>query len=248
MKDNQDYLCGRKPVEEALKEDVPLKKVFLSRQGQSPFFERITALCREKKVPLTHLEKRELDRLAPGVNHQGLLAAVAAYPYVSLEEALDRVKQGKREPLWLVLDHLQDPHNVGALLRTAEAAGVQCVVIPRHRAAGITAGAYKASAGAAVRMPVARTANIAQSLELLKERGFWVLGADIEGESVYTEADYRRPLALVVGAENKGLSRLVKDKCDILVKIPMGGKAESLNVSVAGAILLYEARRQRENC
>lgn len=245
MKENQDYLCGRKPVEEALQGDVPLKKVYLSRK--SPFSERITALCDAKKVPFSYLEKRELDRLAPCVNHQGLLAAVAPFPYISLDKALDRVRQGEEEPLWLVLDHLQDPHNVGALLRTAEAAGVQCIVIPRHRAVGITAGVYKASAGAAVRMPVALTTNIVQSLELLKERGFWVIGADMEGELVYTGADYRRPLALVVGAENKGLSRLVKDKCDMLVKIPMGGKAESLNVSVAGAILLYEVRRQRES-
>jgi len=186
-----------------------------------------------------------LDRLAGGANHQGVVAAAAEFRYVAWEDLLARAALVGEPALLLVLDHLTDPQNFGTLLRTAEAVGVHGIIIPRERAVGITPAVVKASAGAVAHLPIAQVVNLPRTLDALKKQGVWVIGLDAGGPQMYDEVDYNIPLALVVGSEDRGLSRLVREKCDLLVKLPMRGKVESLNAAVAGSIVLYEIWRYR---
>ena len=187
-----------------------------------------------------------LDKLGGEVNHQGLAAEVSGYPYVDLEALLEAVQQSGEPPFLLLLDHVQDPQNLGSLLRTAEAAGVHGVVIPERRAAGVTPAAVRASAGAAEHVRVAQVTNLVRAMEWLKAEGVWLAGLEaLPGAQLYTQADLRGPLGLVVGSEGQGLARLVRETCDFLIRLPMHGQVESLNAGVAGAIALYEVRRQR---
>ncbi len=246
MKKQEDIIYGRHPVEEALQSGRPLKKIILRQGLQDSRMEAIRQLARESGVPVEHRERAGMDRMAPRVNHQGIVALAAPFAYASLDDLYRRAASREEDPFFLVLDHLQDPHNFGALLRTAEAVGVHGAIIPERRSVGVTTGVYKASAGAVEHLPVAQVTNLARTLEELKEKRVWVAGAHMEGELIFNRADLKGPLALVLGGEGKGMSPLIKQKCDFLLRLPMAGQTPSLNVSVAGGILLYEIFRQRK--
>jgi len=206
--------------------------------------EQIRELARQNNVPIICLEKNALEKLTVTRNHQGVLAEASPFFYTPFDQLLT----GKRNeaPFLLVLDHLQDPQNLGALLRSAYAAGCHGAVIPERRAAQVTTAAVKAAAGAADNIPVAKVVNLPRCLDECKEAGMWIYGADMSGEILYTDGDYHSGTVLVVGSEGTGLGRLVKEKCDHLIKLPMKGKMTSLNASVAGALMLYEVFRQRQ--
>ena len=244
----REILYGRQPVREALR--ARRRQVFrlLLARGAKPT-ERVAdvlVLAEQARVPVQAVDRKELEKLSGEVNHQGLAAEVSAYPYVALEDVLDAVRQAGAAPFVLLLDHLQDPQNLGSLLRSAEAVGVHGVVLPERRAAGVTPAAVRASAGAAEHVRVAQVSNLVQAMRSLKEAGVWLAGLEATPNAqLYTEADLRGPLGLVVGGEGDGLARLVRETCDFVIRLPMWGQVESLNAGVAGGIALYEARRQR---
>jgi 23S rRNA (guanosine2251-2'-O)-methyltransferase len=198
--------------------------------------------ARAKKVNVLSINRRQMDDMA--FNHQGVVAEAAPYEYSSLEDVVEAATASP-SPLVLVLDVLQDPQNLGSLLRTAAAVGAQGVVIPEHRAVGVTPAVVKASAGAIERLKIAQVTNLSRAIDALKEVGIWAVGLDAGAEATYDKADLNRPLALVVGGEGKGLRHLVRQHCDLVVSLPMPGAIESLNAAVAGSIVLYEALRQR---
>ncbi len=241
-----DRIFGRHPVREALRGHVPVRRLWLlaSRADRGPLAELRRAAAR-LGVPVQLASRAELDRLSGGQNHQGVVAEVAPYRYSSLDEILAFAERRGEPPFVLVLDHLNDVHNFGALVRTAEAAGLHGVIIPARRSVAVTPAVYKTSAGAVVHMRVARVPNLGQALRHLAERGVWNVGLDPQGPHRYDRVDLRGPLSIVVGAEGKGLSRLVRRTCDLLVHLPVRGRVASLNASVAGAVLIYEALRQR---
>lgn len=243
--DFDDVIYGIHAVEEALDAGEALRMVHVARdRKRDPQLRRLLQRAQERKIPLRFEERAFFARL-PFKAHQGVIGIAPPFEYASLDEVL---RAPRPEPhLFVLLDHLTDPHNVGAIIRSAESAGASAVVLPERRSAGVNATVRKASAGAAGRIPVVRVANIAQTITRLKDRGVAVYGADSSAQAVLmSEADFRRELALVIGAEGSGLAQLVKRECDALVRIPMRGSLASLNASVATAILLYEALRQRE--
>lgn len=241
-----DYIFGRNPVIEALRSARPINRLLIAKGAHHGSIREITALARKNGVFLQFVEKKQLDFLAGSDGHQGVLAQVAAKEYADWEDILENVQKKSETPFFLMLDGVEDPHNLGAVLRTADAAGVHCVIISKHRAVPLTTGVAKASAGAIEFMPVARVSNLAQTIDRLKEKGCWIIGTDASaGESLYS-ADLKGPVVVVMGGENKGLGKLVKDKCDMLLGIPMYGNINSLNVSVATAVVLYEILRQRK--
>ena len=245
----REILYGRQPVREALRAGRrQVFKVLLAR-GIKPtgIVGEILALAAEASVAIQPVERQELDQLGGEANHQGLAAEVSGYPYVDLEATLDAAGQAGEAPFLLLLDHVQDPQNLGSLLRAAEAAGVHGVVIPGRRAVGVTPAAVRASAGAAEQVHVVQVSNLVQAMERLKAAGVWLAGLEALPEALpYTGADLSGPLGLVVGSEGQGLARLVRERCDFLIRLPLRGQVESLNAGVAGAIALYEALRQRE--
>lgn len=238
----EELIVGRNPVYEALRAGRPVHKVYLVRGLKSATVSEITGLARERRVPVQTVDRSYLDRLAPHIVHQGIAARVAPYTYKELDDLL---AAAGANPLLVLLDEITDPHNLGAIIRSAAAAGAHGVIIPRHRAAGITPVVVKASAGAVEFVPVARVVNLVSTMEQLKKCGLWVVGADAGAGQIIWEAPLDGPLALVVGGEDKGLGRLVREKCDLLVKLPMADGVNSLNASVAAALLLFEAVRQR---
>jgi len=212
-----------------------------SRSGP---FKEIFNLAAARNIPVQVVDRRHLDKFISGTTHQGVVALAAAREYVDVDDLIAGVGPGE-VPFLFLLDQMHDPHNLGAVLRTADAAGVHGVIIPRHRSVRLTPAVAKASAGAVEYVPVARVANIARTVDFLKEKGFWVAGADAQGREIFWDARLDGPLALVIGGEDKGLGRLVKERCDILVRLPMSGRVNSLNASVAAALLAYEVLRQR---
>lgn len=238
-------LWGRQPVVEALASGMPVKKILLQEKARGEAVANVLKDAAARDIEVKRVGKEELEQKAPGKNHQGILAEVGSYHYFEVEDLLEEMRSLKTLPFLLLLDHIQDPHNLGAILRTASACGVDGVILPRDRACGITPAVYKGSAGALAYVPVARAVNLSRETERLKKEGFWIIGADMKGEAPFYETDFNLPLALVLGSEGRGLSRLLKEKCDLLVNIPLGGGVSSLNVSVAAAIILYEVFRQR---
>ena len=241
----EELIAGRNAVLEALRSGHALNKVYVQAGTQGGSLGQILALAREKQVPVETVKAEKLERLLPNFRHQGVAALAAPLAFSTLETVLEKAKAKGEAPFLLLLDELEDPQNVGALIRTADAAGVHGVLLPKRRSCPLNAVVAKISAGAVEYVPVVQIGNIVQTLEQLKAQGFWVAGADMDGTQLYFEADLTGPLVMVVGAEGKGLGRLVKEKCDILVRMPMLGGVSSLNASAAGAILLYEVRRQR---
>jgi len=241
-----ETVAGRNPVAEALKGGRPINKILIAKNNKPGAYRDIIQLAKEQGVVVQEVDGAKLDSLVPGVRHQGVVAMAAAKEYVELDDLLADVETKAEPPLLVLLDELEDPHNFGAILRTCDAVGAHGVLIPKRRGVMLTATVAKTSTGAVEHVPVARIGNIAQTLEKLKKLGYWVVGADMLGEQLYYDAKLTGPLVVVLGSEGKGIGRLVKEQCDFLVRIPMCGKVNSLNVSVAGSLLLYEILRQRE--
>ncbi|MGC2661391.1 MAG: 23S rRNA (guanosine(2251)-2'-O)-methyltransferase RlmB [Bryobacteraceae bacterium] len=231
-------LLGIHPVREALRAQRPLDKVFVAKGVAGPRIQEIIELCRDRSVPLRFEPRETLDHAAKGVAHQGVIAFGAAHTYSDL----DAISSDAR--LVVLLDGVEDPHNLGAIIRTAHAAGAEAVIVPERRAAPLTETVARASAGAIEYLPLVRVTNITQTLEKLKERGFWIYGLDERGTETYDGLDYSLPTAIVLGGEGKGLHQGVQKHCDVLVRIPMAGAVSSLNVSVAAGVVLFEWRRR----
>ena len=227
---------------EALKSGRPLDSVLIARGERQGSIGAIIARCRDNGIPVKETDSRKLDAMAS--NHQGVVAIAACKDYVTLEELFAAAEEKGEPPFFIVCDELEDPHNLGAILRPAEAAGAHGVVVPRRRSVGLTGAVYKASAGAVEYVPVARVANITDALKEMKQRGMWIYGLDMDGEN-WCSTDLTGAMALVVGSEGRGVSRLVRENCDFVLSLPMSGRINSLNASVACGIVLYEAARQR---
>ncbi len=239
-----DMITGRNAVLEALKSDREIEKLIVAK-GAEGSIRKITGMAKDKKIPVQYREKAALDRIVGRNSHQGVIAQVSEYTYCTLDDILRRAEERGEDPFIMILDGLEDPHNLGAVMRTAECCGAHGIVIPKRHSAGITETVAKASAGAVEYMLCARVSNIGQAIDQLKERGMWVAACDMGGKA-YTEQDLTGSLAVVIGSEGTGISRLVREKCDFVVSIPMKGKITSLNASNAAAILMYEVVRQRE--
>ena len=241
----EDVLIGRNAVIEAIRSGRGINKLLIADGDKEGSVKEVISLAKEQGIVIQFVERSKIEGITGGLRHQGVLAYVAPVAYSDLETILQAAETKGEAPFLLLLDELEDPHNLGALLRTADATGVHGVLIPKRRSVPLTATVAKTSAGAVEYVPVARIGNIAQTLRKLKDKGFWVAGADMDGSQNYYEADLTGPLVLVVGSEGHGMSRLTKEQCDFIVKMPMVGKINSLNASVAGSILMYESMRQR---
>lgn len=245
-REQRDVVAGRQPVLEALRGGRPINRIILARDiGRHSSVAEILHLARERRIPLEYAPRDMVADVACGATHQGVVAYVAAKDYVSLGDLIAISATRKTSALYVVLDGIEDPQNLGAILRSADAAGVHGVIVRARRAAGLTASVSRASAGAVEYVPVARVTNIANTLEALKENRLWIIGIDAGGNTRYTEVDLCMPTAIVIGSEGKGISDLVRRKCDIVATIPMCGHVSSLNASVASALVVYEAFRQR---
>ena len=239
----EDRIIGRNAVLEALRSDRALDSLWIAKGERGGSIGLISGLCREKGVPIKETDARKLTAVG-GDNHQGVIAFAACKEYATMEDVFARAEQSG-EPLFVIVcDELEDAHNLGAILRSAEAAGCHGVIIPKRRAVGLTSTVYKTSAGAVEYMPVVRVSNLTETLKQLKKRGVWVYGLDMDGD-VWCQTDFSGEVALVVGSEGHGMSRLVKEQCDKIVSLPMRGKINSLNASVACGIMVYEVARQR---
>ena len=230
------YVYGKNVVTEILKKNEKIDKVYISKGFKDEFIE---SAIQKNNIRIEYLDKRELDKLANG-NHQGIIVSVPDYQYCELEEI-----SKKEDSFLILLDHLEDPHNLGAIIRTAEAAGVDGIVIPKNRSVMVNATVMKTSAGAINNMKIALVTNLKHTIETLKKDGFWIIGTDMEGTD-FEKIDYRGKIAIVIGNEGDGMSRLVKESCDFIATIPMKGKINSLNASVAAGVMIYEAIKQRK--
>lgn len=244
--DNNDKLEGRNPVLEALKAERTIDKLLVQKGRIEGSILQIIAMAKEKGIVVLEVEKSKLDELSSAGSHQGIIAYVSQYNYVEVEDILDNAKKKDEQPFIVILDEITDPHNLGSVLRSANASGVHGVIIPKRRAVGLSSVVAKSSAGAIEYVPVAKVSNIVQTIEYLKKQNIWVVGTDADGEKVHYESDLKGPIAIVIGSEGEGIGRLVKETCDYLVKIPMKGEITSLNAGVAAAILMFEVVRQRE--
>jgi 23S rRNA (guanosine2251-2'-O)-methyltransferase len=241
---SQDYIIGRNPVIEVLKSSRDINKIWVAENSLKGQAQQITQLAKEKGVTINFVPKKKIDQMVEG-NHQGVVAQVAAYEYVHVDDILAIAEKRGEMPFLLLLDEIEDPHNLGSIMRTADAIGAHGIIIPKRRAVGLTATVAKASTGAIEHIPVARITNMARTIEELKERGIWIVGTDAKGADDYRNLDGKMPLALIIGSEGKGIGRLVKEKCDFLIKMPMVGHVTSLNASVAASLLMYEVYRKR---
>jgi 23S rRNA (guanosine2251-2'-O)-methyltransferase len=242
---SEELIAGRQPVLEALRSGTPIEKIMVLFGVKGHAVDRIRALAKQRGIPVSEVNKQRFRELAEDATTQGVVAVVATKAYVEVDDILANATAKGEDPFLLILDEIEDPHNAGALIRTAECAGVHGVVIPKHHAASLGQTVAKTSAGASLHLPAAKVSNIAQTLDALKGKGVWIVGTDTEGDRSYDTVDYHGPVAIVVGNEGHGMRRLVKEKCDFLVRIPMHGKISSLNASVAGALLMYEVAKQR---
>lgn len=242
-----DYIIGRQPVLEALKSSQPIETIMILHGTIGGSLEQIKGLSRKQGIPIKEISREHLKELVGDTLTQGVIATISSYKYVEVDEILAIAKKRDEQPFILVLDEIEDPHNLGALIRTAECAGVHGIIILKHHAASVNTIVTKVSAGATAHISIARVTNITQMLDELKVSGVWIAGVDMDGDRFYYELDYSGALALVIGNEGRGIRRLVKQRCDFLVKIPMYGKIESLNASVAGALVMFEAAKARHS-
>ena len=243
--ENDGVIEGRNAVVEALRAGVTIDKIFIMKGETDATLGHIASTAREKGIVVVDADRRKLDNMSRTHSHQGVIALAAVREYVSVDDILAIAREKGENPLIVVCDELSDPHNLGAVIRTADAAGAHGVIIPKRRSAGLTAVVAKTSAGAVAHVPVARVPNITATLKALKEEGIWVFGTAAEGNTTLYKADLKGPAAIVIGSEGDGMGRLVAENCDFTVSIPMFGKINSLNASAAAAVLLYEAVRQR---
>lgn len=245
MKD--DMIYGRNPVIEALKTGTTtIDKLMIQEGLHHPQIKEILRLSKENGVMYRFVDKRKLDTLCERENHQGVVASIASHSYAEVGDILALAKEKGEPPFVVILDSITDPHNLGSIIRTANAAGAHGVIIPKNRSVSLNATVSKVAAGAVEYTPVARVTNLPQTLEKLKQAGLWIVGTDLSGTQTHSECSLTGPLGIVIGSEGEGMSRLVRQACDFLVKIPMIGKIESLNASVAAGVLLYEAVRQKQ--
>lgn len=241
---NDELLIGRNPVAEALAAGRSIIKVMIARGNTSGAAVEITAKAKKAGVPVQEVERKKLDFMTGGAAHQGVAALCAMKEYASVEDILSLAEERGEAPFIIILDEIEDPHNLGAIIRSAECVGAHGVIIKKRRSAGLTYTAYKASAGALEYLPVARVTNIADTIDDLKTRNIWIYGADMNGED-YRKTNFSGGAALVIGNEGKGISRLVREKCDVIVSLPMKGRINSLNASVAAGVLMYKVAENR---
>lgn len=246
LKGEEEYLAGKHPILEAMKAGRSINKIFMSNQAQRNLVQPIIDEAKARGIVVQQVDKSKLDRLVPDMQHQGVVAQAAAVAYAEVEDLLARAAASGEAPLIVLLDELEDPHNLGSILRTADCTGVHGVIIPKRRSAGLTAVVAKTSAGAVEYVPVARVANLVQTMEKLKAAGLWIAGADAGAKEGFYETNLTGPLAIVIGNEGQGLSRLVRERCDFILSLPMVGQINSLNASVATGVILYEVVRQRQ--
>ena len=240
---DNDLLIGRNPVIEALKSDAEIEKIYIAKGGTGSV-EVIRQLAKDRGVRVDYVDRARLDKLTEGLKHQGVAAVVSGFTYQELDDVFATAAASGEAPFVVILDEIEDPHNLGAVIRTAECAGAHGVIIPKRRACGLTGAVAKAAAGALATMPVVRVTNLTRALDELKERGLWIAACDMDGETYY-KADLSGPIGIVVGNEGSGISRLVREHCDFVVSIPLMGSINSLNASNAAAVIMYEVRRRR---
>lgn len=244
----EDIIEGRNAVIEALKSNRTIEQIFVASGNVSGSINVILAIAKEKKVVVKQVDRRKLDQISQTGAHQGVIAQVTPYKYCELEDILQHAEALKEDPFIIILDEIEDPHNFGSIIRTAETCGAHGIIIPKRRNVGVTPVVYKSSVGAVEHMKIAKVSNLNNSIDALKNHNVWIYGADMNGEEYCFDINLKGAVALVIGSEGKGISKLTKEKCDALVKIPMVGKISSLNASVAGGILMYEILKQRIKC
>ena len=245
VSNREDLVEGRNAVIELLKSDRTVEQIFIASGKIEGSIKKIIALAKEKDVVLKEVDRKKLDFMSETGAHQGVIAQITPFKYSSVDDILNYAKEKGEKPFIVILDELEDPHNLGSIVRTAELSGVHGIIIPKRRNVGVTGTVYKASVGAIEYMKIAKVTNINAELDRLKEEGIWIYGADINGEDYSYNTDFSGACALIIGNEGKGMSPLTKKKCDKLVKIPMIGKINSLNASVAGGIMMYEVLKGR---
>lgn len=243
--EDRDFVMGRIPAIEVLKSERDINKVFLQEGLAGSKLEEIQGLAKKRKLQISIVPKNKLDQLVDGQNHQGVVVGTAAYQYATIDDLFEAAAKKQEDPFFILLDGVEDPHNLGSIMRTADAIGAHGIIIPKRRAVGLTATVSKASTGAIEHMPVVRVTNLVQTIKDLKERGIWFYGTDMAGQD-YRQWDTTLPLGLVIGNEGKGISRLVKEQMDGTITIPMVGHVQSLNASVAASLLMYEVYRGRK--
>ena len=244
-KNYDDQVEGRNSVLELLESGKDINKIFLSRGEKHGSINKIIAIAKERKIMLVEKDKRQMDQMAQTENYQGVIAIVPPFEYCEIEDILEEAKNRKEEPFILILDGIEDPHNLGSIIRTAETAGVHGIIIPKRRAASVNSTVNKVSCGAVEHMKIARVTNISDAIEKLKQEGLWICGTDINTEKYYYNQDLTGSIGIVIGNEGTGMSEKVRKNCDFLVKIPMKGKVTSLNASVSAGIIIYEAVKQK---
>ncbi len=247
MEEYQDQIEGRNSVIELLESGRDINRILVAKGEKHGSIHKIIAMAKERKILINEIERNKLNQMAQTPNHQGVIAIVPPFNYCEVEDILEVAKQKNEKPFLLILDGIEDPHNLGSIIRTAETAGVHGIIIPKRRAASVNSTVNKVSAGAVSYMKIARVNNLNETIRYLKEQDIWICGADADTKIEYTKQDYKMPIAIVIGSEGFGMSRLVKENCDFLVKIPMKGKITSLNASVSAGIIMYEAVKQRNN-
>ncbi|MBE6043344.1 MAG: 23S rRNA (guanosine(2251)-2'-O)-methyltransferase RlmB [Clostridium thermopalmarium] len=241
----EDLIEGRNAVIEALKGDRTIENILVAKGDMTGSISKIMAIAREKNIVIKEVDRKKLDSMSATGVHQGVMAIVTPYKYYSIDDILDYADKKGEKPFIVILDEIEDPHNLGSIIRTAETCGVHGIIIPKRRNVGITPTVYKTSAGAIEYMRVAKVGNVNKAIDMIKERGVWVYGADMDGEAYCYQTDFSGAVALVIGSEGRGISKLTKEKCDGLVKIPMVGNITSLNASVAAGIMMYEVLKQK---
>ena len=241
----QDQIEGRNSVLELLESGKDINKIFISKGEKHGSINKIIAKAKERKIIIVEKDKKQINEIAQTQNHQGVIAIVPPFEYCEMEDILQTAKSKNEDPFILILDGIEDPHNLGSIIRTAETAGIHGIIIPKRRSASVNSTVNKVSSGATQYMKIARVTNISDAIEKLKKEGLWICGTDINTNTYYYEQDLTGPLAIVIGNEGKGMSEKVKKNCDFLVKIPMRGKVTSLNASVSTGIVIYEALKQR---
>lgn len=241
----EEYIGGKHSVTEAIRSGRTVNKIWIAEGAQKHYVGPVLAEAKAAGIIVQTVDKRKLDQMAGGVSHQGVVAQVAPYAYAEVEDLLARAHEKGEQPFLIILDEIEDPHNLGSILRTADCAGVHGLIIPKRRSVGLTATVSKISAGAVEYVPVAKVTNLSQTIDQLKKEGVWVVGADVHTDKSLYDVDFNMPVAIVIGNEGKGMGRLVKESCDFNVKLPMQGRINSLNASVAASIFMYEVVRQR---
>ena len=241
-----DQIEGRNSVIELLESDRDINKILIAKGERHGSINKIISIAKQRKIVIAEVERQKLNAISKTDNHQGVIAIVPPFNYSSVDDILNEAKQKKEDSFILILDGIEDPHNLGSIIRTAETAGVHGVIIPKRRAASVNATVSKVSSGAVEHVKIARVNNLNKTIKYLKEQGLWICGTDGEAKTYYYNQDLKGPIAIVIGSEGFGMSKLVKENCDFLVKIPMKGKITSLNASVSAGIVTYEVVKQRD--